>query len=368
MRPSLSLRLFSLLAAVALVFGVACSSDDNKDNNATATPGGGSAATATTGSSNNSGNLQGGGAAVTQNDIPGIVDEVQPSVVAILVTTTEGDEGQGSGVIWDKDGDIVTNDHVAGDAAKLTVVLVSGEQLPATFKASDPLTDLAVISVDRKNLPAAKFADSLPEVGSLALAMGNPLGFENTVTAGIVSGLHRSIPSGGQTPALVDLIQTDAAISPGNSGGALVNGEGEVMGINVAYIPPSEGAVAIGFGIPAPTVKDTVDQLLKNGSVEHAFLGISPRPLTPEIAQQLNLSTDKGVLVFQVSPGTAAENAGVEAGDVITKFDGKDIGSVEDLYAALRGKKPDDKVPMTVMRDNKAIDLTVTLDARPTGQ
>jgi S1-C subfamily serine protease len=368
MRSSLSLRLFGLLAAGSLLLGTACSGGDN-NNDATATPGNGSpAATAPAGGSAG-GNLQGGGsAAVTQNNIPSIVEDIQPSVVTILVTTQEGEQGQGSGVVWDKDGDIVTNAHVADDASSLTVVLVSGEQLPATFKASDPLTDLAVINVDRKNLPPAEFADALPQVGELAVAMGNPLGFENTVTAGIVSGLHRSIPSGGQTPALVDLIQTDAAISPGNSGGALVNGEGKVMGINVAFIPPSEGAVAIGFGIPAPTVTDTVDQLLKNGNVEHAFLGISPRPLTPEIASQLGLSSPNGVLVFQVSPGAAAEQAGVQAGDVITKFNGKDITSVEDLYAALRDNKPGDRVPMTVMRQNKPMDVTITLDSRPTGQ
>jgi S1-C subfamily serine protease len=140
------------------------------------------------------------------------------------------------------------------------------------------------------------------------------------------------------------------------------------MGINVAYIPPTEGAVAIGFGIPAPTVQDTVDQLLKNGTVEHAFLGITPRPMTPEIASQLGVSSDQGVVVFQVAAGAAAEKAGVQAGDVITKFDGKDVNSVEDLYAALRSKKPGDKVPMTVTRNNNSMDLTITLDARPPGQ
>jgi S1-C subfamily serine protease len=366
MRASLSLRLVSLLAAGALVFGVACSGDDNNDN-ATATPGTSSTATTPASGGSNSGG-QGGGNAITQNDIPSIVDQVQPSVVAILVTTTEGQEGQGSGVIWDKDGDIVTNEHVAGDASSLTVVLATGEKVPATFKASDPLTDLAVIKIDHQNLTAAEFTNDLPKVGELAIAIGNPLGFENTVTAGIVSGLHRSIPSGGQTPSLVDLIQTDAAISPGNSGGALVDGNGQIMGINVAYIPPTEGAVAIGFGIPAPTVQDTVDQLLKNGTVEHAFLGITPRPMTPEIASQLGVSSDQGVVVFQVAPGAAAEKAGVQAGDVITKFDGKNVNSVEDLYAALRSKKPGDKVPMTVTRNNNSMDLTITLDARPPGQ
>lgn len=125
-------------------------------------------------------------------------------------------------------------------------------------KATDPLYDLAVVTVERHGLPAATFADALPRVGELAVAMGSPLGFTNTVTAGIVSALHRSIPSGGQAPSLVDLLQTDAAISPGNSGGALVNGEGKVMGINVAYIPPQAQPVSIGFAIPAPTVVDDV--------------------------------------------------------------------------------------------------------------
>ncbi|MGE0056457.1 MAG: S1C family serine protease [Dehalococcoidia bacterium] len=367
MRPSPALRLVGLLAAGSLLFGAACSSDDDNGGSPTTTPGNAATAASQPSGTSSTGN-QGGGNSVTKNDIPSIVDEVQPSVVTILVTTNGGEEGQGSGVIWDTSGNIVTNDHVAGDAARLTVVLATGEQVPATFTASDPFTDLAVIKIDHENLTPAEFADELPKVGELAVAIGNPLGFENTVTSGIVSGLHRSVPSGGQTPALVDLIQTDAAISPGNSGGALVNGNGEIMGINVAYIPPAEGAVSIGFGIPAPTVKDTVDQLLKNGSVEHAFLGITPRPLTAAIASQLGLSSDDGVLVFQVAPDAAAANAGVEAGDVIVKFDGKDIASVEDLYAALRNKKPGDRVPMTVLRDNTATNLTITLDARPAGQ
>lgn len=367
MRPSAALHFIILLAAGTLLLGTACSSDDDNGDSSTATPGNAATAAGLPSGTSTTGN-QGGGSSVTKNDIPSIVDAVQPSVVTILVRTNEGEEGQGSGVIWDSSGNIVTNDHVAADAAQLTVVLATGERIPATFKAADPFTDLAVITVDHKNLTPAEFASELPVVGELAVAIGNPLGFENTVTSGIVSGLHRSVPSGGQTPALVDLIQTDAAISPGNSGGALVNGDGEIMGINVAYIPPTEGAVSIGFGIPAPTVKDTVDQLLKTGSVEHAFLGITPRPLTPEIASQLGLSSDDGVLVFQVSPGGAAANAGVEPGDVIVKFDGKDIASVEDLYAALRDKKPGDRVPMTVLRDNNATNLTITLDARPAGQ
>jgi S1-C subfamily serine protease len=360
MRTSPSLRFLGLVVAVTLVAGgAACSNDDN-DGEATATPG--TSATSAAG-----GNLQGGGAVAVVNDVPDIVEKVQPSVVAIQVTAGSAD-GAGSGVIWDRDGVIVTNNHVVEGADSLTVVLLSGERIPATLRATDPLTDLAIIEVDRDGLPPAEFADELPRVGELAVAMGNPLGFENTVTSGIVSGLHRAIPSGGTTPALVDLIQSDAAISPGNSGGALVNGRGQVMGINVAYIPPTEGAVAIGFGIPSPTVKDTVGQLLRNGRAEHAFLGFAPRPLDRETATQLGLATSEGVFVFNVTPGSAAEEAGLQPGDVITEFDGQQLTSVEDLYTALRGKKPGDTVDMTVMRGDQEIDLTATLDERPANQ
>jgi S1-C subfamily serine protease len=197
------------------------------------------------------------------------------------------------------------------------------------------------------------------------MAIGNPLGFESSVTAGIISGLHRSIPSGGSTPALVDLLQTDAAISPGNSGGALIDGNGEVIGVNVAYIPPTESAVSLGFAIPAPTAIDVVEQLISSGHAEHAFLGIEPRPLTPDIASQLNISTSEGVLVFNVTPGSAAAKANVEPGDVITSFNGQKIDSVEDLYAALRDTKPGQTVKMEVMRNGQKQELTVTLDARP---
>jgi S1-C subfamily serine protease len=176
--------------------------------------------------------------------IPGVVDAVEPSVVSVST-----DVGEGSGVIWSADGVIVTNAHVVQGAAEVTVVLASGARLPAQIEAGDQRFDLAVLRVERDGLPAARFQQSPPDVGELAIAMGNPAGFEQSVTAGIISGLHRSIPSGGQTPALVNLIQTDAAISPGNSGGALVDGDGDVIGINVAYLPPTQGAVALGFEI-----------------------------------------------------------------------------------------------------------------------
>jgi S1-C subfamily serine protease len=191
------------------------------------------------------------------------------------------------------------------------------------------------------------------------------LGFENSVTQGIVSGLNRSIPSGGTTPALVDLIQTDAAISPGNSGGGLFDTSGQVVGINVAFIPPTEAAVSLGFAIPSVTVTDVIEQLLEEGTVEHSYMGIEPRAVTPQIASQLGLSVTEGVFVFSVSPGSPAEDAGVEPGDVIVEFDGKDITSVEDLFAALRGTSPGDSVPVRVVRGEQEQTLNVTLENRP---
>jgi S1-C subfamily serine protease len=273
--------------------------------------------------------------------------------------------GEGSGVIWDDEGRIVTNQHVVEGAQSLQVVLVSGERLDATLLAADELTDLAVIEVQRRGLPPATFRDDLPVVGELAIAIGNPLGFESSVTAGIVSGLHRAIPSGGQTPALVDLMQTDAPISPGNSGGALVDSSGSVMGINVAYIPPEASAVSIGFSIPSPTVTTVVKQLIETGQVEHSYLGVEPRPLTAEIASQLGINTQEGVLIFDVPEGSAAAKAGVQPGDVLLEIDGTKVDSVEDLYTALREKKPGDQVTLKVLRDGQETTLTATLESRP---
>ena len=292
--------------------------------------------------------------------LPALVTKVRPSVVTVLV-----DNGEGSGIIWDKNGDIVTNNHVIEGAQNINVVLVSGTHLPAKLVATDPVTDVAVIKVDKQNLPAATFSNNLPEIGTPVLAIGNPLGFESSVTFGIISGEHRSIPSGGQTPALVDLLQTDAAISPGNSGGALIDSQGEVVGMNVAYIPPNQSAVSIGFAIPAATVADTAQQLIKNGKVQHAFLGIEPRPLDQYTAQQLGIDVSQGVLVFSLTQGGAAEQAGMQTGDVITSFDGKSIATVEDLYAALRNKAPGDKVSIEIDRNGQKQTLQATLQDRP---
>lgn len=302
-------------------------------------------------------------AAIPATGIPELVDRVQPSIVAILVATSRG-SGEGSGVVWDRDGDIVTNAHVVAGADRVVVVLASGQRLDGRVRARDERSDLAIVDADRR-LPPAHFRRTLPEVGELAIAMGSPLGFENTVTAGIVSGLQRSIPSGGQTPSLVDLVQTDAAISPGNSGGALVGADGRVIGINVAYIPPSTGAVTLGFAIPAPTVVDVTRQLLATGHVRHAYLGIVPAPLTDALASGLDLGVDSGVVAYQVPRGTPAARAGLASGDVIVRIDRQPITTPEDLFAVLRRKHPGDAVTVTIVRERTRMTRTVRLGELP---
>lgn len=346
-------RLSALVAVLALA---GCSAGDD-DAAETSTPTNEAAPAATTTETT-------GTPAPGPVSIPDVIDAVEPSVVTILVEGDSG-EGSGSGVIWDDDGRIVTNNHVVAGADEIEVVLASGAQLDARLLGGDERTDLAVVEVDRDGLPAAEFADDLPRVGELAIALGSPLGLANTASAGIVSALHRDLPSGGQTPALVDLLQTDAAISPGNSGGALVGADGEVLGINVAYIPPEARAVSIGFAIPAPTVRDIVPELIESGEVEHAYLGVSPAPVTEELSRSFDLGVDEGALVQAVPRGTPADRAGVRQGDVIVALDGKPIATVEDLYAAIRGYAPGETARVTVVREGDRRSFEVRLGRLP---
>ena len=280
--------------------------------------------------------------------IPDLVDQLQPSVVSIAL---EG--GEGSGVIIGEN-EIVTNNHVVQENPTVQVVLASGRRLEATVEARDEFTDLALLTVEGADLPPARFADSLPRVGELAIAIGNPLGFEKTVTAGIISGLHRAIPAGAaQTPALVDLIQTDAPISPGNSGGALLNGRGEVVGINVAYIPPQTGSVALGFAIPAGTVTSVIEQLRTSGRARHPFLGVGPGELTPQIAEQLGIDAEAGVLVLEVTSGSGADRAGLREGDVIVGWKGEPVATVEDLLTKIRASEPGETVEIEYIRNDE---------------
>ena len=305
-----------------------------------------------------------GDAPVSFASIPEIVRQIEPSVVAV-----RSGGGEGSGVIYDPDGVIVTNDHVVTGLNDVEVIFASGDRSPAEVVATDPLTDLAVLRVERDDLPAAPFAEKLPPVGSLAVAVGNPLGFENTATAGIVSGLGRSIPGPlSETRALVDLIQTDAAISPGNSGGALVGPDGDVIGVNVAYIPPAAGAVSLGFAIPAPTVADVVSELLATGRVRHPYLGVVPTSLSPEIAETFGLDTGGGVVVLRAFPGSPASQAGVQAGDIITAVDGQRVVDLGGFLGELRDDDPGDAVVLRLRRDSETQDVKVILGERAPGE
>jgi serine protease DegQ len=352
-----SLRRLGLVAVLALVLA-ACGSDEGSagDERERST-------TTTSPSSPDRSTPEGPGDIQATEDldlIPRLVRRLQPSVVAVLT-----DEGEGSGVVYAEDGTVITNNHVVDGADEVRVAFVDGERVGAEVRATDPRSDLAVLRVDRDDLPPASFADELPPVGSLAVALGNPLGFENSVTAGIISGLHRAIP-GGQNAALVDLLQTDAPISPGNSGGALVDADGEVVGINTAYIPPGQsGAVSIGFAIPSITVVDVVEQLLDTGEVRYAFLGITPEAVTPEIADRLDLDVDEGVIVQSVVGGGPADDAGIEEGDVIVRLDDEPMRGLGDFLVALRDHDPDDVVAVVVVRDGHERSFDVRLAERP---
>jgi serine protease DegQ len=300
--------------------------------------------------------------------IPEIVRKAEPSVV-----TVAHDQGTGSGVVWSKDGVVVTNNHVVSAEGQVVqqveIAFFDGRRVPGTVRATDPSTDLAVVQVDRKDLKPATFQRALPQVGELAVAVGSPLGFENTVTAGIISGLHREIPGSAAQGirSLVDLIQTDAAISPGNSGGALVNGRGEVVGISVAYIPPAQGAVSIGFAIPSATTIDVVGELLRTGRATHAYLGIVPDQVTPDIAGQLGLDQAAGVLVMEVGEGTPAADAGLRPGDVLIGLDEQRLDTVEDFLGELRQHRPGDRVNLTIVRDGREQQVEATLADNPNG-
>jgi serine protease DegQ len=287
---------------------------------------------------------------------------VQPSVVKIL---TNG--GNGSGVAYTADGLILTNEHVVHGSLAVQVSFADGQRVPGTVRATDAITDLALVQVDRTGLPAARFQPQLPAVGDLVIVIGSPLGFENSVTAGIVSGLHREIPgSAAETQALVDLIQTDAPISPGNSGGVVLDADGEVVGISEAYIPPQLGAVSLGFAIPAATATDVAEQLKRTGRVQHAFAGLAPASITRQLAAQLRLPTTDGAIVAAVVPGGPAATAGLRPGDIITAVDDAATRTPEEFLGALRRRGPGDTITVTFRRgDGSEQHARLVLTDRP---
>ena len=268
-------------------------------------------------------------------------------------------KGLGTGVIIDKQGYILTNNHVIDDADEVTVKLHNGRTHKAEVIGTDPKTDLALIRIKAKDLTAAPLGDSDGlRIGQWVVAVGNPFGLAQTVTTGIVSAKGRT------NLGIVDyedFIQTDAAINPGNSGGPLVNLKGEVVGINAAIFSKSGGYMGIGFAIPVNMVKSVVDSLTEKGRVVRGWLGVGIQDLDEGLAQSFGYESNQGALVSQVTPDSPGDKAGIEEGDIIIRYDGKDIVNSQKLRTAVSGTNPGAKVKLVLMRDGAKKTLTVKI-------
>jgi S1-C subfamily serine protease len=304
-----------------------------------------------------------------------IAQKLAPSIVRVQ---TEGAQldifgnstpggGVGTGVIYDNDGHIVTNNHVVmvgnNVADRITVTLNDQRTVHATLVGRDAPTDLAVLKIDENNLTPATFGDSGSlQVGQDVVAIGFALDLKGapTVTRGVISATGRSIDEPQYT--INDAIQTDASINPGNSGGPLVNAAGEVVGINTAIV---QGAQSIGFSISSALVQPTVKALIENGKIDRAYMGIGTVDVTDSIAQNFNLPVDKGIAVTQVARGGPADQAGLQANDVIVNIDGSDINNSGDLLAMLAKHKAGDKVTVKYYRGNEQQSTDITLGTRP---
>jgi S1-C subfamily serine protease len=279
--------------------------------------------------------------------------------------------GQGSGFIIDRSGIILTNAHVVDQADKVTVLLKDGRTLEGKVQGVDEVTDLAVVKIDGGDLPVAPLGDSSQvQVGDWAIAVGNPLGLDNTVTLGIVSTLKRSSSQVGIPDKRLDFIQTDAAINPGNSGGPLLNQQGEVIGINTAIRPDAMG---IGFAIPIDKAKAISTQLARGETISHPYLGIRMATLTPEIAAENNSDPNSpfmvpevnGVLVMQVLPSTPAAAAGMRRGDVVVQIDGQPVTTADQLQRIVENSGVEQVLQIKLQRGNQTNTLSVRTSALP---
>jgi serine protease Do len=308
------------------------------------------------------------GRAQERAGIPAVVAKARPAVVNIATRQMTYDallravpaQGLGSGAIFDARGYILTNNHVVQGAQQIRVTLPDGRTFPGKLIGADPITDLAVVKIEARDLPVAQLGDSSKlEIGETVIAIGNPLGLEGgpTVTVGVVSALARSIEDPGG-PTLHDLIQTDAAINPGNSGGPLIRLTGEVIGVNTAII---QGAQGIGFAISINSAKPIVQELLAHGRIVRPVIGIVPVSVTPQIAAAYELPVDRGVLVARLDPRGPAAKAGMRQGDIIVSVRGQPVKSLGDLRNAVGKHKIGDVVDMAVRREKTSVTLKVTL-------
>jgi putative serine protease PepD len=313
---------------------------------------------------------------------------VEPSVVSVRVEGANGSGGEGSGVVLDTAGRVLTNNHVVADGGggSIAVVLSDGRTYPATLVGADPSTDLAVIAVTKppKGMKPATFGDSAAvKVGDPVMAVGNPLGLADTVTTGIVSALNRPVSTSASTPlqqgfpfgagqaqteqVVTNAIQTDAAINPGNSGGALVDAGGRVIGITstIASLGVSgasqAGSIGLGFAIPSNEAKDVARQLIATGSVQHAYLGVTLADGTVT----LDGADRQAAVIGAITAGAPAAKAGLRAGDAITEINGAAVDGADSLVGRIRAVAPGTKVSLTVVRGGKAQTVDATLAARP---
>ncbi|MBK7599521.1 MAG: trypsin-like peptidase domain-containing protein [Acidobacteria bacterium] len=319
-----------------------------------------------------------------------IYTAMSPGVVNITSTVYVQDwfnaypkQGTGSGSILDREGHILTNFHVIQDAEKLEVSLSNNHNYQAKVIGFDPDNDLAVIKIDApaselSTIPLGESKDVF--VGQKVLAIGNPFGFDHTLTTGIVSGLSRPIRSEFTQRLIEGVIQTDAAINPGNSGGPLLNSKGQMIGINTMIFSPTGSSVGIGFAVPVETAKLVIDDILKYGRVRKPKLGISPIPLSARLSEVLQLPVKEGMLIAEVVPGGSADKAGIRGatqqvqigrylipvgGDIIISADNQPIRSNDDLDRALKGKNIGDKIQVEIMRGSRKTTLTVQLAELP---
>lgn len=273
--------------------------------------------------------------------------------------------GSGSGVIIREDGYIVTNNHVIENASKIEVTLNNNETYTATLVGTDPATDVALIKIDANGLPVVPFGDSdALRLGEWVIAIGSPYDLRSTITAGIVSAKGRSMPNYTGEFKIESFIQTDAAVNPGNSGGALVNKAGQLVGINTAIISQTGSYAGYSFAVPVNIVKRIVDDLIDFGSVKRAMLGITMQNVDKKIVDELKLSSSNGVYVYEVSAGGAADKAGIKKGDVLVAINGVKVVDGASVQALVSTYHPGDKATVTVIRDGKSKDVEVTFLAQ----
>jgi serine protease Do len=274
------------------------------------------------------------------------------------------EHGLGSGVIISPDGYIVTNNHVIEGAVDIRVTMSNKEVLSAKLIGADPLTDLAVIKVNGTDLPSVPWGNSANlHPGQTVLAFGNPYGFRFTVTRGIISALNRPNPDASDRRKPGEFIQTDAAINPGNSGGALVDARGELIGINTFLISSSGAFSGMGFAIPTQIAEPTVETLIRDGKVTHAFIGVQIADLTPDNAKFFDMKKAEGALISDVDPDAPGAKAGLRTGDVITELDGKAVTDAGELQMLVAQKRPGETIHLQIVRDSNPTTVAVTLEA-----